>query len=731
MKEQTTTAAVLLLENIEQKQARREAAARARRPETTLELYARVTKRTKDGKMISYAFQPDFQHISGIQYLLCGDDAARITLKRMSANTGTKLYTDLLNTANLDRQNRNRATIAQEQAEAEAEADRHEAAAQQARKDKKHWKKIMNSITRTDEEIAAAATLYAIALADEDEHTRAAKKARSTAKAKQQALDDAAGSGYFEDLAQEAALAAIINQQAGNDIQTTRTAASRAVTQLSHPDALNTCRTDAQLLTTEEAADLMNRYAVDLNQKPPKHYESRTKGNKNSYFTVEIRTGNAEYKKLVQDAAEGNEAAREKLDSLARATDPDTGKEGIICKVTHRYTTAPYMLIDFWNTAEDDEAIEDTKNNGINAIFKQSDVEAITDLFNRANLTDRQRLITSRAADATASRHAKAARAAQHEEYAAKLEAQRQAIEAAEAATIAARRAYHDNPSDSTAEALRAAEATEKRTKSNAAKHAARDARDAQKAEDKAAAAARWTSAFDRSNIASEKTQANIKSQIKTALFGALNHPEQGPITLEEYQERETRKYTRLMKDSRRGCHHQSESRPDIIRAVQKAAEAMPAADPVISWQPTPTCYTVTAEEIKAAEEATRAARTAELNAHGAEAAAIEYRRIIAAHVDRADWTQTKAEQYSKTHTAAAAALVIFDSWTARERAEAARAYQRARAREEAETRRAAERRPGYREEVYRLAPDWTLWQTFTEDEKSEHNRYFEAIRTR
>ena len=112
----TTT---LLLENIEQKQARREAAARARHPEITLELYARVIKR---GKMLSYAFQPDFQHISGIQYLLCGDDAARITLKRMSANTGTKLYTDLLNAANLDRQNRNRATIAQEQAEAEAEA---------------------------------------------------------------------------------------------------------------------------------------------------------------------------------------------------------------------------------------------------------------------------------------------------------------------------------------------------------------------------------------------------------------------------------------------------------------------------------------------------------------------------------------------------------------------------------------------------------------------------------
>ena len=718
----TTT---LLLENIEQKQARREAAARARHPEITLELYARVIKR---GKMLSYAFQPDFQHISGIQYLLCGDDAARITLKRMSANTGTKLYTDLLNAANLDRQNRNRATIAQEQAEAEAEADRHEAAAQQARKDKKHWKKVMNSITRSDEEIAAAATLYAIALADEDEHTRAAKKARSTAKAKQQALDNSAGSGYFEDLAQEAAIAAIINQQAGNDIQTTRTAASRAVSQLSHPDALNTCRTDAQLLTKEEAADLMNRYAVDLNQKPPKHYESRTKGNKNSYFTVEIRTGNAEYKKLVQDAAEGNTAAKAKLDSLARATDPDTGKPGVICKVLHRYTTAPYMTIDFWDAGT---AIEDTKNNGINAIFAQSDVEAITNLFNRANLTDRQRLITSRAADATASRHAKAARAEQHKEYAAKLEAQRQAIEAAEAATIAARRAYHDNPSDSTAEALRAAEATEKRTKSNAAKHAARDARDAQKAEDKAAAAARWMSAFDRSNITSEKTQANIKSQIKTALTAALNHPEQGPITLKEYEERETRKYSRMMKDSRRGCHYQSESRPDIIGAVQKAAETMPAAAPVIDWTPTPTCYTVTAEEIKAAEEARRAAEAAHINAHGAEAAAIDYRRIIAAHITPADWKQTRAEQYTKTHSAASAALVIFDSWTARERAEAARAYQREQARAEAETRRAAERRPGYRAEVYKLAPDWALWQTFSDDERAEHSRYFEAIRTK
>ena len=721
------TTTILLLESIEQKQARREAAARARHPEIQLELFSRVTK-WNNGKMTEYAYQPDFAHISGIQYLLCGDDAARITLKRMSANTGTTLYSDLLNQSGLDRQNRNRPQLQQEHEEAEAEAEYHAAAADAARKDKKHWKKIMNSIARSDEEIAAAATLYAAAAADEAEHTRAAEKARSTAKAKQQALDDAAGSGYYEDLTQEAALSAIINQQAGNDIKTTRTAASRAISQLAHPDALNTCRTDAQLLTKAEAADLMSRYAVDLTEKPPKHYESRTKGNKNSYFTVEIRTGNAEYKKLVQDAAEGNTAAKAKLDSLARATDPDTGKPGVICKVTHRYTTAPYMTIDFWDGGT---AIEDTRNNGINAIFAQSDIEAITDLFNRANLTDRQRLITSRAADATASRHAKAARAEQHKEYAAKLRTEQLIIETAEAATIAARRAYHDNPNDSTAEALKSAEATEKRIKSNAAKHAARDARAAQKAEDKAAADARWTSAFDRSNITSEKTQANIKSQIKTALFGALNHPEQGPETLEEYEERQTRKYARMMKDSRRGCHHQSESRPDIIGAVQKAAETMPAAAPVINWKPSPTCYPVTAEEIKAAEKATRAAEAAHINTHGAEIAANEYRRIITAHITPADWKQTRAEQYTKTHTAAAAALIIFDNLTARERAETARAYQREQARAEAETRRAAERRPGYRAEVYKLAPDWALWQTFSDDERAEHNRYFEAIRTR
>lgn len=727
MKEQTTTTTVLMLESIEQKQARREAAARARHPEIQLELYARVTK-WSNGKMAEYAYQPDFAHISGIQYLLCGDDAARITLKRMSANTGTTLYSDLLNQSSLDRQNRNRAQLQQEHDEAEAAAEYHEAAADAARKDKKHWKKIVNSIARSDEEKAAATTLYAVAVADEAEHTRAAEKARNIAKAKQQALDDAAGSGYFEDLTQEAALAAIINQQAGNDIKTTRTAASRAISQLAHPDALNSCRTDAQLLTKAEAADLMSRYAVDLTEKPPKHYESRTKGNKNSYFTIEIRTGNAEYKKLVQDAAEGNEAAREKLESLARATDPDTGKPGIICKVTHRYTTAPYMTIDFWDAGI---AIEDTKNNGINAIFAQSDIEAITELFNRANLTDRQRLITSRAADATASRYAKAARAAQHAENAAKVKAAADAIEAAGDATRAARRAYHDNPNDSTAEALRAAEAAERKLRTQTAKHAAEYQRAYTKAEDKAAANARWESAFDRSNITSEKTQANIKSQIKTALFGALNHPEQGPETLEEYEERQTRKYARMMKDSRRGCHHQSESRPDIIGTVQKAAETMPAAAPVISWKPSPTCYPVTAEEIKAAEEATRAARAAEFNAHGAEAAAIDYRRIITAHITPADWKQTRAEQYTKTHTAAAAALIIFDNLTARERAEAARAYQREQARAEAETRRAAERRPGYRAEVYKLAPDWALWQTFTEEEKAEHNRYFEAIRTR
>lgn len=716
MNEHTTTAITLMLESREQKQARRIAAARARHPEITLELYPR-----KGGYM------PDFDHIQGVQYLITGDDAARITLTRMSANTGTKLYTDLLNAAHLDRQNRNAATIEAERAEAEALAEAHEAAAKDAAKNAKYYRKIANSVTRSDSERAAALELYRAADHEAAEHTAAAKKQRSTARAKQDAINAAAGTGYFEDLAQDAAIAAIESQRNGEGIKPTRTAASQAMRQLAHPDALNQSHTDTQLLTKEEAANLMNQYAVDLYQKPPKHYETRTKGTKNSYITFEIRTGNAEYKKLVQDAAE-HTAAKAKLDSLARAIDPDTGKPGIICKVTHRYTTAPYMLVDFWNEGE---PIEDTRNNGINAIFTQSDIEAITELFNRANLTNRERLIVSRAADATASRHAKAARAAQHAENAAKVKAAEDAIEAAEDATRAARRAYHDNPNDTTAEALKAAEAAEKKLKTQTAKHAAEYQRAYNKAEDKAAANARWESAFDRSNITSEKTRANIKSRIKSSLIAALTTPEMTVETPEEYEERQTRKYARMMKDNRGGYHHQSESRPDIIGAIQRAAAGMPTAAAVINWKPTPTCYTVTAEEIKAAEEARRAAEAAYINDHGAEIAALEYRRIITAHIPPADWIQTRAEQYTKTHTAAEAALVMFDSWTSRERAEAARAYQRERAREEAETRRAAERRPGYRAEVYRLAPDWSLWQTFTEDERAEHNRYFEAIRTR
>lgn len=712
-----TTAALLMLESREQKQTRRITAAHARHPEITLELYPR-----KGGYM------PDFDHIQGIQYLITGDDAARITLTRMSANTGTKLYTDLLNAAHLDRLNRNAATIEAERAEAEALAEAHEAAAKDAAKNAKYYRKIANSMTRSDSERAAALELYRAAEHEAAEHTAAAKKARSTARAKQDAINAAAGTGYFEDLAQEAAIAAIESQKSGEGIKPTRTAASQAVRQLAHPDALNQSHTDTQLLTKEEAANLMTRYAVDLYQKPPKHYETRTKGNKNAYITFEIRTGNTELKQLTKAAAEGDTAAKKRLDSLARAIDPDTGKPGVICKVTHRYTTAPYMLVDFWNEGE---PIEDTRNNGINAIFAQSDIEAITELFNRANLTDRERLIISRAADATASRHAKAARAAQHAENAAKVKAAADAIEAAEDATRAARRAYHDNPNDTTAEALRAAEAAEKKLKTQTAKHAAEYQRTYNKAEDKAAASARWASAFDRSNINSEKTRVNIRSRIKAALIAALTAPEMTVETPEEYEERQTRKYARMMKDSRRGCHHQSESRPDIIGAVQKAAAAIPTAAPVVAWMPSPTCYTVTAEEIKAAEKAKRAAEAAHINTHGAEITALEYRRIITAHITPADWKQTRAEQYTKTHTAAAAALVMFDSWTARERAEAARAYQREQARAEAETRRAAERRPGYREEVYKLAPDWSLWQTFTEDERAEHNRYFEAIRTR
>lgn len=642
-----TTTTVLLLENIEQKQARRIAAAIARHPNPAEPAY--IYSDHNSGTVY-----PPFQAMTPEQIYQTAEYAAKVALRRRAATSGVQLFNDLLSKLPQDRANRNSATLAA--GAGEYTAEQLEAAAAKHNTEAAAYTRTANSITRPDKERIAAANLAAEERAKAAAYTAAAEAERAALKDINAALFANAGSGYTEDMIQAAAVEIVAQAAAHtNATKAVHAAAGQEMRQLAHPDAMTRNETKVQPLTKAAATEQLTRYAVDLTQDPPKHYETRSKGNKNTYVTFEARLPK-DIKKLLAETQDTEHPAKAEAAKAKLATYEWYGDK-IVCKITHRYTVSPYVSFEVLaDLAEDEDPQTITTNGGINAIFDQTDSERIIDLITRANLTEKERKVIYKAADQTAANYAKPYRQA----------------------AIAEQREKWEAKADKS--------------------HPTRFIEEATKAVAKATARARWESAFDRCNIYNDNTRSDLKKRIKKALFAAWEGPEQGPITPEEHQEQETRKYGRLMKDSRRGCSIDSRPAPDMVKVWTEASKMVyiqhlpnggtatterkvkPAA-PVIDWKSSPTCCTVTAEEIKAAEDATRAARTAEMNAHGAEIAAIEYRRIITAHITPADWTQTRAEQYTKTQSAAAAALAIFDNWTPTERAAAAAA---ARAEEEA-----------------------------------------------
>lgn len=308
-------------------------------------------------------------------------------------------------------------------------------------------------------------------------------------------------------------------------------AAGDALGQLSNPDAMTRCKTVTRWMDKDEAAAIINKYAIDLGQTPPQHIPAaNTRSGAACYRTVETRDRRAERKTL--NPAE-----------LARKATTDDGKA--ICIIYHYRTTAPYVTFSQFSSPENAPELAD--NAGVNAILCQSDAERITELLDRANLSERERLLVMYAASQTAESHYKAA-------YKSSIDADRD--------TIAQTDTGH-----------RAQAKTRAKTRAQ-----------------KAGIKARWSYAFDRLSKTdttpgkeyTTSTRDKMRQRIERALTKAYTRPD--PDTPPELADKERKQWERLQRNTNRGHASTTDNRPDIIQSVHIAAMQTPDTIPGVDW---------------------------------------------------------------------------------------------------------------------------------------------------
>lgn len=504
-----------------------------------------------------------------------GDTAAFLTIRARHQSAATPIFRDLANAQSRDR----RALMAAEQS---AREDEHRAAHDEHRKDADTLQAIADRKT-TDPATARAYAKQA------KSHRKAAEVEQSRAESLRK-VREALTLSDRADLMQAAAVAYWMTGDIGNACR----AAGREVSRIASPDALTATRTKLHPISAERAAAERAAHPDIVTIDPMSGEETATpckvpfnvRGASTGFYTIEYR--------------------------IYKNTDPAEGNVSGWYRVDHYHTAAPYISYEQFAAGEAAQAI--TTNGGINAILCQADADAITAFFDRANLTERERLIALAAADLTAERHADAARA----EY---WQTRRPAIKALPKSR---RRA-------AIIESIAAAE--------NAARRA------------------KWDNAFDRNGIhkESERTRQRIKAAIDKQLTAALYAAD--PLTPADLAERERVYWEREQRNNRRGILTPSADRADLVGAVAAKAATM-RFKPVIAWRedypaPCPIDPQRAAEDARAAQ----ATRAAFLHDHRADRARMEYRRTI-----------THAEQFSRAayaaHNAAHAARVFFDHMT-------------------------------------------------------------------
>ena len=574
MNERTTTRAAI--ESRAQKEARRAAAAHARHTAPT---FAPMTATAGEYPTIFPALHD--MTPAALYYLpeLC----AAFVLRARERETGLKLFTELKAAARRDNQ------IMHHRAERAERAAQSRAEYEEARDTAAEFDRIAERMS-TPADIAEAA-----AEAARDERAR-----RDTARDEAEAIEKAEAAATTSEravLVQAAAAELVAMMNEGADLSATIpqlcAAASAALAELSNPDSMTRQKTVTRWLNREEAAEIMSRYAIDLAQTPPQKIPAAmTKAGAACYRTIETRDRTAERAHLA------------KHDPAALARKAVTADEKAICMVYHYKTISPYVTFTQFEAAEN--APELSTNGGINAIFNQSDRESITALFDRAKLSERERILCLYAANQTADSRAKEARRASLK---------------ADAERIAA---------------------TDKG-------HRAQERKRAEARADKAAASARWSYAFDRlsrtdkQTAYSTQTRDKYKQRIKAALARARTAPE-APTAADRRWE-ESRRWEAMQKNSRRAAAPTPAERADLVAAARIAAASVTAPAPVIDWTaPTTHEYINAAEERAAQREAAEAAAAQRVKRR--EAAAEEKRRTetpTAYHTHAAEVDATRA----------------------------------------------------------------------------------------
>ena len=514
MNENTTTRAAI--ESRAQKHARKIAQAHARHAAPT---FAPMTATAGEHATIFPALHD--MTPAALYYLpeLC----AALVIRARHRETGLKLFSELTAAARRDREiMHHRAERAERAAESRAEYE--EARAFAAALDQ-----IAARIS-TDPDTAEAA-----AEAARDERTK-----RDAAREEAEAIEKAEAAATTSEratLVQAAAAELVRMMTEGADLtaaipQLCR-AASAALAELANPDSMTRNSTVTRWLDRDEAAEIISRYAIDLEQTPPQKIPAAmTKAGAACYRTIETRDRKAERAQI----------AKHDPAALDRKATTEDGKA--VCVIYHYKTIAPYVT--FSQFAAPDSAPELSTNGGINAITDQGDQERITALFDRANLTERERLLCLYAASQTADSRAAAAHRASMK---------------ADAERIAATDKGH-----------RAQE--RKRAEARAAK---------------AAVNARWAYAFDRLSRTdigtkySTATRDKYRQRIAAALERARTAPE--APTAADRTEADRRRWEYMQKNSRRAAAPAHGERIDLLTAASIAASTKPDPAPVIHWQ--------------------------------------------------------------------------------------------------------------------------------------------------
>lgn len=513
MKTTTTTTAI---ESRAQKQARRIDAAHARHTAPT---YAPMTAQAGEHP----AIYPALHDMTAQQLYYLPELCAALVLRARHRETGLQLFNDLAAAARAD------AAIMHDLTDRAQRAAARRAEYETARDTAAMLDSIAARIS-TDPDTAAAAAEQA-----RDERSR-----RDAAREDADAMDKAdATATTSERAAMVQAAAARLCDMMHNGADMTAAiselcrAASTALAELSNPDSMTRNSTVTRWLTVDEWHDIRDRYAIDLTAAPPQHIPAaNTKSGAACYKTIETRDRKAERARL----------AKHDPATLARKAVTDDGQA--ICIIYHYRTVAPYVT--FNQFAAPESAPELSNNGGINAIFSQSDRDSINALFNRANLTDRERLLCLYACSSTADKHAAAA----HRDY------------------------------------MTAAADTIANTDSG---HRAQARKRAAAAADKQATAARWQYAFDRlsrtdsGSTYSTQTRDKYRRRICAALTKARTAP--AAPTAADKHEHERRYWETMQRNSRRAAAPTTADRADLLTAASRAAAATTPAAPVIHWQ--------------------------------------------------------------------------------------------------------------------------------------------------